>query len=34
MTDARDDAEVDEAPGAVCSVSIVVPCAIHALRKR
>lgn len=31
MTEAREEAEEDEVPGEVCSVSIVVPWAIQAL---
>ena len=31
ITEARDEAEDDEAPGEVCSVRIVVPCARQAL---
>ena len=30
MTEASEDAEVEEVPGEVCSVRIVVPWAIHA----
>ena len=31
MMEVSEDAEVDEVPGEVCSVKIVVPCAMHAL---
>ena len=31
MMEASEEAEEDEVPGEVCSVRIVVPCAIHAL---
>lgn len=33
MTEARDEAEDDEVPGEVCSVRMVVPWAIQALRR-
>ena len=33
IKDAKDDAEVEEAPGEVCSVRIVLPWAIHALQE-
>lgn len=32
MTEASDEAEEDEVPGDVCSVKMVVPWAIHALK--
>ena len=34
ITEASEEADVDEVPGEVCSVRMVVPCAIHALHIR